>query len=356
MALFTISVGPWVKNEITMENFAATDDTTVVEDTKINLVFDGGNLIGLDQVTPDQVKKATKPKKEKPYKCSKCPCAFTELKQLEVHMTYEHYAFCEVCGIEFEDRHGLKVHMAGAHMINMVDCSRCHKTFMEMEALKVHMKNDHFQCDDCGYISSTLQGLSKHKSSHKQCEHCKLYFNGKHGVRLYKAHVQRCGNRISGKILEKFKCNVCYDIFPAMSKLKRHQKSRKCMRRTEYYQELKTERTHIKQEKDKKEDDFANNVLPKIISNLQQAQEIISKDPKFERGLKMKKFLKIVLKTYNAGRPEMEQTVAHAPVEQTVTSVDQLVTAMEEQNTAENVVMEGVHFMTKESYGLVKMK
>ena len=120
-----------------------------VQDTKINLVFDGANLIGLDQVTPDQVKKAvTKPKKEKPYKCSKCPCAFTELKQLEVHMTYEHYAFCDVCGIEFEDRHGLKVHMADAHMINMVDCSRCHKSFMSMEALKVHMKNDHFQCGE----------------------------------------------------------------------------------------------------------------------------------------------------------------------------------------------------------------
>ena len=120
-----------------------------VQDTKINLVFDGANLIGLDQVTPDQVKKAvTKPKKEKPFKCSKCPCAFTELKQLEVHMTYEHYAFCDVCGIEFEDRHGLKVHMADAHMINMVDCSRCHKSFMSMEALKVHMKNDHFQCGE----------------------------------------------------------------------------------------------------------------------------------------------------------------------------------------------------------------
>ena len=84
-----------VKIEITMETFAANDDTV---DTKINLVFDGANLIGLDQVAPDQVKKATKPKKEKPFKCSKCTCAFTELKQLEVHLTYEHYAFCEVCG------------------------------------------------------------------------------------------------------------------------------------------------------------------------------------------------------------------------------------------------------------------
>ena len=45
-----------VKIEITMETFAANDDTV---DTKINLVFDGANLIGLDQVTPDQVKKAT---------------------------------------------------------------------------------------------------------------------------------------------------------------------------------------------------------------------------------------------------------------------------------------------------------
>ena len=260
------------------------------------------------------------------------------------------YPFCLLFLVEFEDRQGLKVHMAEAHMINTIDCSRCHKSFMGMEALKIHMKNEHYQCQDCGYISSTLQGLSKHKSSHKQCEHCKIYFNGKHGVRLFQAHVKRCGNRFQG---QKYgfsglphKCNVCHDVFPAKSKLKRHQASKKCQRRSNYEQELETKRVHIKQERDKKEDEFSNSVLPNIISNLQQAQDVISKDPKFERGLKMKKFLKIVLKTYNkAGRrTEMAE-------QQTVAAAQELVTlaaAPVEQTTENNIVMQGVHFMTKD--------
>ena len=128
--------------------------------------------------------------------------------------------------------------------------------------------------------------------------------------------------------------------------------SRKCRRRTEYDQELQAKRTVVKQETEKKVADFSNDVLPNIISNLQQAQEIISKDPKFERGLKMKKFLKIVLKAYGAGgkRSEMKQTeTSNIAEEQTGASntVNQ---------NPDNVVMKGMHFMTKESYGLVKMK
>ena len=70
----------------------------------------------------------------------------------------------------------------------------------------------------------------------------------------------------------------------------------------------------------------------------------------------MKKFLKIVLKAYGAGgkRSEMKQTETSNIAE------EQTGAAMETSNTVnqnpDNVVMKGMHFMTKESYGLVKMK
>ena len=116
----------------------------------------------------------------------------------------------------------MKRHVKNVHEAERVhECLFCDEDFVRRVHLKKHIKETHegeqevrkkvlkkvrqnkdsaledgnFQCGECGHISASKQGLSKHKTGHKQCPNCKLYFNGKHALGKFKVHIKKCGKK-----------------------------------------------------------------------------------------------------------------------------------------------------------------
>ncbi|KAK4882107.1 hypothetical protein RN001_005426 [Aquatica leii] len=83
----------------------------------------------------------------RPYKCSYCDKAFRSKGEVDCHeMTHTGYRpyHCEYCKKGFTKTYNLKLHLLshkGQHY-----CTKCERTFIELEFLNIHMKSSHSNC------------------------------------------------------------------------------------------------------------------------------------------------------------------------------------------------------------------
>ena len=149
----------------------------------------GGGHPGQDETSAEPSKKG----QEKPFKCSKCTKSYCEKQDLEDHVTHYHLTVCEICHQQFEERNQLRLHMASVHFIKIFDCIKCHRGFMGNIALKTHLKDFHFHCENCNFFAMSKNGLALHINKHKQCQGCKKLFNGSvKAEKHFKDHVKKC--------------------------------------------------------------------------------------------------------------------------------------------------------------------
>ena len=60
-------------------------------------------------------------------------------------------------------------------------------------ALKTHLKEVHFHCENCNFFAMSKNGLALHVNKHVQCEGCKKLFSGnKKAEQIYFAHIKKC--------------------------------------------------------------------------------------------------------------------------------------------------------------------
>ena len=139
-------------------------------------------------VVKDKVKKIRQKVKEHP--CLKCNEIFPSRRKMREHILTNHAGDglkdvrCNLCGKNFYDSSGLKIHLANVHGAEKkFKCDRCDKTFAQRCHLRVHISTVHegqkkYKCEECGKAYTEPRNLkihieSKHQGVKKcQCDKC----------------------------------------------------------------------------------------------------------------------------------------------------------------------------------------
>ncbi|XP_071449271.1 zinc finger protein 28-like [Hetaerina americana] len=185
---------------------------------------------------------------EKPYGCDKCPKTFRVRGQLNQHRashTGERPLACGLCPKTFRLGTNVALHRGGhivnATMLKMHKCDICLKEFSRrgnlMEHRKRHAPVKSVKCRYCNLSFKTNGDWAKHENVHTReklyvCDACGRSFMRKGRLRshIHKFHLKPSHPKKPTKCLA---CGRDY-IFP--SKLKIHQKNKKC---SEYLKKLK---------------------------------------------------------------------------------------------------------------------
>lgn len=179
------------------------------------------------------------------YKCKICDYKSSKnsiLKQhiLEVHSIIASRKFsCDQCSYTSDKKPHIEAHKVSQHMpkelINWIECDQCNYKTHYKRYLDEHIKRQHSSaykmhtkellCDECPYVTNSLNSFKKHKISRHltateikwfNCSTCDYKSKSNAGL---KAHFKFSHLNFS----RKFNCNECTFASPTKKKLKEHQ-------------------------------------------------------------------------------------------------------------------------------------
>lgn len=174
--------------------------------------------------------------RERKWKCSICPRAFTSSTKLNVHMM-GHMGMkphkCEFCSKAFSDPSNLRTHLKIHTGQKNYRCEMCDKSFTQKAHLASHMiihtGEKNLKCDYCDKKFMRRQDLRQHVVTHTQerqikCPNCdKLFWRTTHLKKHLNSHEGR----------RDFICEKCSKAFLTKYHLTRHLKickaSKTCM-------------------------------------------------------------------------------------------------------------------------------
>jgi len=172
----------------------------------------------------------------KPYKCTKCPMAFTVNDILQRHMLTHYKPFvCNICNKNYAQAQSLKFHMMTHTGERPFTCQDCGKGFIQKGALDDHAMRKHkrgagvlkqkkrlkkWQCEMCPKAFESNYSLQKHVQTHlgdklkpHNCIVCGKAFRTTEQVfKHLKTHTG----------VAPFKCFFCGTEFPTMDELVDH--------------------------------------------------------------------------------------------------------------------------------------
>ncbi|XP_072915441.1 PR domain zinc finger protein 4 isoform X1 [Hemitrygon akajei] len=165
--------------------------------------------------------------RERKWKCSICPRAFTSSTKLNVHMM-GHMGMkphkCEFCSKAFSDPSNLRTHLKIHTGQKNYRCEMCDKSFTQKAHLASHMiihtGEKNLKCDYCEKMFMRRQDLRQHVVTHTQerqikCPNCdKLFWRTTHLKKHLNSHEGR----------RDFICEKCSKAFLTKYHLTRHLK------------------------------------------------------------------------------------------------------------------------------------
>ncbi|XP_076043436.1 uncharacterized protein LOC143026616 [Oratosquilla oratoria] len=172
---------------------------------------------------------------EKPFKCNYCEATFKTKGGMEIHQRThikEERFHCNQCGKSYVTKAKLKAHMLKHTGERPFKCSLCPKDFTTKFSLKqhqiTHSTERPYQCDQCGKtFASTLQ-LRNHLKFHSEekpykCDDCGATFNNASSVRSHlTTHIRRLR---TGNTTEEYKCKYCNHSYKLRGSLEIHMKT-----------------------------------------------------------------------------------------------------------------------------------
>ncbi|GCC35773.1 hypothetical protein chiPu_0014261 [Chiloscyllium punctatum] len=165
--------------------------------------------------------------RERKWKCSICPRAFTSSTKLNVHMM-GHMGMkphkCEFCSKAFSDPSNLRTHLKIHTGQKNYRCEMCDKSFTQKAHLASHMiihtGEKNLKCDYCEKMFMRRQDLRQHMLTHTQerqikCPNCdKLFWRTTHLKKHLNSHEGR----------RDFICEKCSKAYLTKYHLTRHLK------------------------------------------------------------------------------------------------------------------------------------
>ncbi|XP_052757204.1 zinc finger protein 79-like isoform X9 [Galleria mellonella] len=167
-----------------------------------------------------------------PFPCSDCNKVFNTYTARLEHCKRIHTKtktnLCKYCQARFIDYYQKRKHIKEVHGIdsNEYKCSFCSKVFLVNSTLRaherqVHLKNQNFTCDICGYQSHYKESIKRHMVCHSneknfKCEVCKKSYARK---KTLKEHMRIHNND------RRFSCNYCGQAFIQKCSLKGHMRT-----------------------------------------------------------------------------------------------------------------------------------
>ena len=142
---------------------------------------------------------------EKPYKCDYCDKAFTQKAYLVPHRrthTHEKPFQCEHCGKSFTQKHDLTKHVRIHTNVRPYACTLCDKAFVQKSALtshiRTHTKERPFACTFCSKAFNQKYDLTKHIRTHTKekrftCDSCSKSFSRKD---YFNIHLKLCTKNV----------------------------------------------------------------------------------------------------------------------------------------------------------------
>ena len=180
---------------------------------------------------------------ERPFKCSICNYAATDMRNLKRHLSLihsrKHQYQCEKCAKCFKAQHVLESHLEqGCIAANssipgkkasLHQCEKCSKCFSSAFILERHLLyHEVFKCDECDKSFSTeIELKSHHQEEHEnrlvttselpfKCSSCN--YATAH-MRSFTIHLRKYHHQENEKL---FTCEVCNKTFKGSSQLKAH--------------------------------------------------------------------------------------------------------------------------------------
>ncbi|XP_055634004.1 zinc finger protein 721-like [Toxorhynchites rutilus septentrionalis] len=164
---------------------------------------------------------------EKPFRCEKCGMTFNSKVRLKVHIrthTGERPYPCPHCQKAFRDSTALRVHIRSHTGERPYSCSHCPKAFGILTTLRKHIRihtgERPFACPHCPKAFMQSSGLRYHIRSHTNTDTCSLHCP--HCPKVFKKHItlkEHIGTHSGEK---PFKCEVCEKTFTLNRTLKMH--------------------------------------------------------------------------------------------------------------------------------------
>ncbi|XP_059056460.1 zinc finger protein 26-like isoform X7 [Achroia grisella] len=164
-----------------------------------------------------------------PFPCDSCDKVFNTLTARLEHCKRIHTKtktnLCKYCQARFLDYYQKRRHMRDVHGVDSNDykCSFCSKVFLVNSTMRaherqVHLKNQNFTCDICGYQSHYKESIKRHMICHSneknfKCEVCKKSYARQKTLR---EHMRIHNND------RRFSCKYCGQAFVQNCSLKGH--------------------------------------------------------------------------------------------------------------------------------------
>ncbi|KAI5643482.1 hypothetical protein NE865_04466 [Phthorimaea operculella] len=160
--------------------------------------------------------------------CKQCPCVFSTVTSLKVHMRRKHNNLledfklkCRICNLSYNRKESLKRHIMRKHDSGSY-CNTCRKQFNSREEYlnHSHVKTVN-ECNICGLIFASLGGLGKHlrcihKIDQPKVAFCNICNEGFGRRSLLKPHLLRVHYRVS------YPCKDCDKVFKSKDSYHRH--------------------------------------------------------------------------------------------------------------------------------------
>ncbi|XP_072181082.1 uncharacterized protein [Diadema setosum] len=177
-----------------------------------------------DSKTRPRRSRRVRQSKEGRFKCSMCPFRYpTKEAVLQHEETHgRKVQVCEKCDKEFVNVDALKAHIRFVHD-KKFDCSDCDKKFgtkyLLMQHRRSHTGEKPFVCETCNKGFTTSSSLKAHMESHNVsrsylCHECGAAYRRRDCL---KQHILRCH-----KTEDEFQCEMCGKSFKYRESLKNH--------------------------------------------------------------------------------------------------------------------------------------
>merc|ERR1719186_873786 len=220
---------------------------TIPKSTRI--VFSPGN-----QKTRTDVKtkkqnidvKSQTPSSSKKLLCAQCKSVFLTRVEFSNHMATKHkkgksktveLIECTKCDKTFPKKSTLDEHMKVAHCHK---CAKCRQNFDTKDSLSKHMRTHFIKCDKCNFAGESKQKVIEHKKTEHnfKCSKCRQAFDLKDKLENHVRanHFFKCGKcnvvfdakslqEAHNKKFHYFPCTSCDKVFDMKQRLMTHDKT-----------------------------------------------------------------------------------------------------------------------------------